>query len=304
MNAAVLIFDGRHLLWRTADAFRELSAEVNGSEMGTGAMYGFLSCAMKIHNRYGGTCVVAWEGEGNFRRDLWPQYKQRAKQDPEMEALANEMRAQELRLKAMLRAIGVRQYCGVGYEADDVIGTVARNATLKGMPVVIYSGDSDLRQLVNDNVTVVAPGYRHRSDVTYTAIEVEEKHGVPPDKIADLKALAGDSSDGIPGIRGIGPKTAAQAIQGLGGIEKIIRTAQKGAPMPIAERFRAPIAEGAETLRLFKRLTTIEVRATVRPINPKPSQSTLLRHLHTYRFRSLVAPAELHALMKMGEMVL
>jgi len=302
MNAAVLIFDGRHLLWRTADAFKDLSAEVNGRDMGTGAMYGFLSCAMKIHNRYGGMCMVAWEGQGNFRRKLWPAYKQRAEPDAEMKALADEMRAQELRLKAMLRAIGVRQYCGVGYEADDVIGTVARNATLKGMPVVIYSGDSDLRQLVNDNVTVVSPGYRSNSDKTYNALEVEEKHGVPPDKIADLKALAGDNSDGIPGIRGIGPKTAAQAIQGLGGIEKIIRAAQSGSPMPIPERFRAPISEGAEMIRLFKRLTTIETRAQMRLIDPKPDQATLLKHLRVYRFRSLMAPAELHGLMKMGEM--
>lgn len=301
MRGDALILDARHLLWRVADAFSDLHTEVNGEDLGTGGMYGFLAVAIKIHQRYGGQVFVAWEGSGNFRFDLYPEYKRKETPTPEGQELIDDMNNQEKRLKAMLRAMGVRQYSGDGFEADDVIGTLATLLSAKGKQVVIYSGDSDLRQLVNDNVTVVSPGYRGKEAV-YDQEAVEAKHGVIPGLLADMKALAGDSSDNIPGIRGIGPKTAVIAINTLGDLDGVIRAANEGAEgWPIAERHRQPVIDGAKTLRMFKKLTTIVCDCAVTSIPAKRSQKTLTQHLMAYRFRSLMAPLELKCLMAMGK---
>ncbi len=301
MKADVLIFDGRHLLWRTSDAFKDLSVDINGEQVGTGGVYGFLACALRIHARYGGAPVVAWEGYGNFRRDLYPDYKRREPPAPDQQEIISDMAIQEKRLMLILRSIGVLQYYGKGFEADDVIGSVAAVSANMGKSVVIYTGDSDLRQLVTEKITVVSPGYRRRGDVVYDSDEVESKHGVPPELLADLKALAGDKSDNIPGIRGIGPKIAATALRGATGIEDVIRAAQGSGPMAIPERFRKAIVDGADDIRLFKKLTTIETKASIGSIPTKRDSLMLRKQLMLYRFRSLIVPNEFNQLVRMGE---
>ena len=302
MRADLLIFDGRHLLWRTSDAFRELSAEVGDDVIGTGGMYGFLSIATKIHQRYGGESVVAWEGHGNFRRDLYPDYKKKAEPDEDTLALIHDMAKQEKRLKAMLRLMGVRQYYGDGCEADDVIGRLAKEASERDQIVIIYSGDSDLRQLVNDKVYTASPGFRGSQDTLYDKEAVLDKHGVPPGYIADLKALSGDNSDNIPGIRGIGPVTAAKLVQSFGPVGKIIKAAESGEKIkwPVAERFKEPIINGADDIRLFKKLTTIRTDMPWKEITPKRDKALLTKHLMAYRFRSLLASSEMCELMGMA----
>ena len=302
MRCDVLVVDGRHMLYRCADAFRDLSTEVGDETIGTGGMYGFLSVVVRVYRRYGGRVYVAWEGKRsrNFRRTLYEGYKKRSEPDPEMMAFLEDMGKQEIRLKAMLRAAGVRQHEGEGCEADDVIAWVARTLH-PDKRVIIYTGDSDLRQLVDERVTVVSPGFRGQ-DTVYNAAKVEEKHGVPPRLLADLKALAGDTSDGIPGLRGVGPKTAAQLCQAFGGVNKIIKAARapEGSPWPVAARFKPLIATSATDIRLFKQLTTVRADASVRAIERKRSRDTLLKHFRVYSFHSLLQPSELHDLMQMG----
>lgn len=304
MKADLLIFDGRHLLWRTSDAFRDLSAEVGDQVIGTGGIYGFLSVAIRVYQRYGGKVVVAWEGHGNFRRDIYPDYKRKDEPDEDTLELIRDMAGQEKRLMAILRALGVEQYLGKGCEADDVIGRLAHEASKDGKAVIIYSGDSDLRQLIDDNIRTVSPGYRG-DDTVYDKYKVLEKHGVPPGYVADLKALAGDSSDNIPGIKGIGPVTASKLIQAFGGINKVIKAASKATKeeWPVGERFRKPIIEQADDIKLFKRLTTIGTDLDWVCVTPKKNKKTLLAHFMAYRFKSLLAPAEMHELMEMGDVV-
>lgn len=302
MKCDVLILDGRHLLWRTSDAFRQLSANVGGVEIGTGGVYGFLAISLKIHNRYGGVTFVAWEAANrrdNFRFDLYPEYKAKEEPDEDTLALIKDMASQEKRLMAILRLMGVRQYMGVGCEADDVIGRLADK--FGDRRVVIYSGDSDLRQLVTENVTAVSPGYRGGRDTVYTPEAVEEKHGVPPKYIPDLKALAGDKSDNIPGAPGIGDVYAAKAISALGGVEEILSAAAEGGDAwPLTEKLREKTNSNADNIRLFKKLTTIKRDASMAAIAPKRDKKRLIKHLLAYKFRSLMGPAELGGLMNMA----
>jgi DNA polymerase-1 len=304
VKADILILDGRHLLWRTNDAFGMLSAELGDVEVATGGIYGFLSVAIRIHQRYGGRVIVAWEGRNNFRYKLYPEYKKKSEPDEERLGFLQEMSDQELRLKSILRAIGVEQYKGIRCEADDVIGRLAHRYAAAERRVVVYTGDSDLRQLVGDFVTVVAPGRRGNDAVFDSEEAVREKHEVSPPRLADLKALAGDGSDNIPGIKGVGPKTAAKLINAYGDVEDVIHAAKINEaakpPWPVAERFREPIAEAEDDIRLFKELTFIDGKREMALIAPNRNKKRLIRQLVLYKFRSLMAPAELNELMKMA----
>lgn len=300
MKNGLLIFDGRHLLWRTSDAFSDLCVEINDEVIGTGGVYGFLSVASRIHQKYKGKVIVAWEGRNNFRYKLYPSYKKREEPTPERLELIKDMKEQEQRIKLLLRSMGVDQYYGVGCEADDVIGRLCKDNRKKN--IVVYSGDSDLHQLANKKGTTIiaAPGYRGRPDKVYDYNAVEEKHEVKAEMIPDLKALAGDSSDTIPGIKGIGQKTAASLINEYGDIEKIIESAENKTWEKF-ERFRKTIAESKEELRLFKKLTTIKTNAKIKRIKTKRKQKDVVKQLMIYRFSSLLIASELKLLMKMGK---
>lgn len=304
MRADLLIIDGRHLLWRSCDAFQQLSIELeDGSELGTGGMYGFISVLLRVHNKYGGTPVIAWEGSGNFRYGLYKQYKKKdVPPTEEHMELVDEMSQQELRLKALLRLLGVPQYEAVGFEADDVIGTLAAKAAARGLTTGIYSGDGDLRQLVCDKTFTISPGFKGSPDKLYTkAAEVIAKDLVDPSLIPDLKALSGDNSDNIPGVYGIGPKTAAKAIQECGSVEAVVKAAQDGGKLGIPERFREPIVENADKIAMYKRLATIVCDATMRQIKPARDAKRVRMHFMAYKFRSLTEPAEWIGLMRLGK---
>jgi DNA polymerase-1 len=304
LKADTLIVDGRHALWRTSDAFKMLSAEVGGEIIGTGGMYGFLCLMIRIHQKYGGRMIVAWEGLTNFRKDLYPEYKRKTELDEEQVALIEDMREQEKRLKSLLRFLGVKQYYGDGCEADDVIGRLANEYSMdENSLVIIYSGDSDLRQLVKENVFVAAPGYQGAKDTLYDQQRVVEKHGVAPGYISDLKALAGDSSDNVPGIRGIGPKWASKLINTYGDIESVICGAmgERKAQWPLSERFKLVISDAKDDIRLYKKLTTICTDMPYKIIIAKPNVDTLLKYFKLYHFMSLQTTNEMRELMELGK---
>lgn len=302
MKGDLLVLDGRHLLWRTSDAFKDLSAKVDGEEMSTGGMYGFLTCAIRIHSKFGGRAVVAWEGKTNFRFGLYPQYKGRgAEPDPDRMNIIAEMDAQEQHLIQMLSLIGLEQYRGVDCEADDVIGRLSSEGVARGENVIIYSGDSDLRQLVRSGVFVVAPGFR--SDKLYDAKAVAEKHGVPPTLIAQLKALAGDHSDKIPGVPGIGEVTAAKLLNHYGSLRRVLMASFKPeGSWPETPRRRKLISDYWADVLLYYQLTRIRRDMDWEFIQPKPgSPGELTDALLRYRFASLVHPSEKKALRDMAK---
>ena len=298
----LLVSHGRHLLYRCTDAFKVLSAEVDGRNIPTGGVYGFLNTAIRTHARYGGTRVaVAWEGKGNFRLKLYPHYKGRDEvtDDARLEA-ARDMIAQEALLVELLQAVGVEQYKGKGCEADDVIGRLATEARTNGQTVYIYSGDSDLRQLVTDGIKTVS--HTPKGDAVYDEAVVIARHGVPPSLIAELKAIAGDSSDRIPGARGIGPVTAATLLSHYGSLEAVLAAAENSVPdWPETQRRRAIIAAAADDIRMFAELTRVRTDKAWTRVAPARSQARVVEMMRDLRFRSLLAPAELHQIMNLGK---
>lgn len=303
MPKRVTVVDGKNLLWRNADAFSELTAHVDGEELRTGGMYGFVSGLLRVRSRYRAPVIVAWEGENNFRLKLWPQYKAKRNEDktPAQEELAREVVASEGRLNELLSHAGVRQYYGVGCEADDVMATLTAVLRKASFDVVLYTGDSDLRQLAGPGVTIAAPGFGGAGDTIYTSKKVRERYGVTPRQLPALKALAGDSSDGIPGLPGIGEKTAAALLSVFGTIDKAIVFAKmRDKDWPVAERFKSVVSAGAETARLFLQLTTVKSDVKLKPVPVVPNRDEVVRLLTAYKFRSLSSAAELLDIMRLG----
>jgi 5'-3' exonuclease len=299
MKCDVLIMDGRHLLWRTSDAFKELEAEVEGKRTGTGGIYGFLACAIRVHGRYGGRMIVAWEGQGNFRMDLFPTYKGKdVPPDRDRAAEISEMSLQERELRRILKLLGVDQYEGRGCEADDVIARLARRAEGN---VIIYSGDSDLRQLVNENITCVSPGFKGGADSVYGEEAVLKRHGVPPKLLAQLKAIAGDTSDKIPGAAGIGAVTAAKLLNHYGSLKAVLKAACSDVEgWPETPRRRLLIREAAPKIRLYYKLTKIRDDLPWGFRRGEKSQKAVLERFKRLKFVSLSMPNELSALLKLG----
>lgn len=352
-----LIIDGRHLLWRTADAHKDLSVDIEGVDVPTGGIYGFLCVAIRVHARYGGRVVVTWEGqhgngphvwhkcdeercmicaghlqlctachqaeveleptcpaarrEPNFRFGLFPAYKGKQEAIPaERLELITEMMDQEDRLRLMLTSMGVEQYMGIGCEGDDVVGRLSMEWSSAGQHVYVYSGDSDLRQLVREEdhdcglVYVVAPETkkgRGVQDRVYNRDMVVEKHGVTPERMASLKALVG-GKDNLPGVPGVGKKSGVTLINHYGSLTDVLRAARAGAEdWPLSVRLRDAVAVAALDVITYYRVAKVRCDLGVELIEPLASQRMFLKQLTTYRFRSLMQPSELHSLMAMGE---
>jgi DNA polymerase-1 len=290
-----LIIDGRHLVYRTGDAFRTLSVETKeGDYVGTGVLFGFLSVLIRLKQEFGGRVYVAWEGDTNFRKTIYPEYKKRNKKplDDERLAILEDLREQEATLKGVLSQIGVRQFAGVDCEADDVIGTLATKASAHGLQVMIYSGDADVRQLVADSVLVASPG-KKGVDKVYDAEAVKGKHGVGPERIVDFKTLAGDSSDNIPGVRGVGPKRALEYLDAYATVEEVGAAAESG-ELKLTPKIKE--AFDVADLVLMKRLVTILTDAPMKALPVEKDHGALLITLAKFKLRSLLDPMKLKAL--------
>lgn len=327
LRADTLIVDGRHLLWRAADVHSDLSAPVDGVDIPTGGIYGFLSVLIRVHARYGGHVVVTWEGQGrddssggirppNFRFELYPAYKKKDQEIPSDQIeFVDEMIGQECRLKLMLQALGVKQYMGIGCEGDDVTGRLAREESEAGRIVVIYSGDGDLHQLlVYPNVYVAAPNTvgRKVSDRIYgnglTAkqkddglLEASEKHGVPVALLAALKALIG-GKDNLPGVPGVGKKWGTELLNHYGSLTSVLRAArsEEMGDWPLTPRLRGLVASSALDVIRYYKVAQIQTNVDIELIAPVRNQKLVLEMLRVYRFQSLAAPAEFHALMALA----
>ena len=224
--------------------------------------------------------AVVFDAAGKtFRSELYQQYKQN--RPPMPEDLAEQIQP----LHDWVRAMGLPLLCESGVEADDVIGTLAVQAAEAGAEVVIVTGDKDLAQLVNERITLLDT----MKNVRYDAAEVERKYGVPPRLMIDYLALMGDSSDNIPGVPGVGPKTAAKWLTEHGSLDQVIAKAEsiKG---KIGERLR----DNLEQLELSRQLATIrcdvELPQTPDQLRPgEPDNKTLAELYRRYGFRTWLA---------------
>ncbi|AKH90482.2 DNA polymerase I [Edwardsiella tarda] len=206
----LILVDGSSYLYRAYHAFPPLT---NGAGEPTGAMYGVLNMLRSLIMQYQPSHIaVVFDAKGKtFRDELFAEYKSHRPPMPD------DLREQIAPLHQMVQAMGLPLLVVPGVEADDVIGTLARRAEQAGRHVLISTGDKDMAQLVTPNITLI-------NTMTNTVLgpqEVFDKYGVPPELIIDFLALMGDASDNIPGVLGVGEKTAQALLQGIGGLQSI-----------------------------------------------------------------------------------
>ncbi|NOZ87473.1 MAG: DNA polymerase I [Deltaproteobacteria bacterium] len=242
-NEKLVLVDATHTIYRTYHAIRGLRSS---SGAPTNAIFGFTRILIKLIKEHAPCHIgLVFDAKGpTFRHKEYADYKAQRK-PPD-----TEMVEQIEPIKDMVRAFGLPVLERSGFEADDIIGTLAEIGRKRGMEVLIVGSDKDLMQLVGDRVKQFDPV----EEKLYGPKEVEEKWGVPPGRISDLLGLAGDSSDNIPGVPGIGPKTAADLIKRLGTIEDVIVGAGSIKPH---KKVYDKIKQNSEKARLSKRLAVI-----------------------------------------------
>ena len=221
LNRLILV-DGSSYLFR---AYHALPPLTNSKGLNTGAAKGVIGMIRKLVADYDGDqVVVIFDAKGpTFRHEMYADYK--ANRPP----MPDELREQIEPIHAAIKAMGLPLICIGGVEADDVIGTLSVEAASSGREVVISTGDKDMAQLVNDKVTLI----NTMNNTAMDSAGVVDKFGVPPELIIDLLALMGDKVDNIPGVAGVGEKTATALLQHLGGMTAIYQQLDAVAALPI-----------------------------------------------------------------------
>ena len=240
--ASLYLIDGHNVLYRTFFGVPRLTAP-DGTP--TNVVLGVARILLKILREERPDAIVAVfdSREPTPRHAIYPDYKANRLKTPE------DLAAQIPVVDEMIDALGVRRLSVAGAEADDIIGTLSRRAEERGMDVVIVSSDKDMYQLVSPRVKVRDGLKEH----TVGEAQVEEVFGVPPGKVADLLALAGDPSDNVPGVPGIGEKTASELIREFGSLDAVLAH-----PERLKGARREKIEKGADAARLALRLVTID----------------------------------------------
>ncbi len=251
----LVLFDGNALLHRAFHALPPLTLRTTGEMVG--AVYGFAQMLFKVLGELNPThYAVAFDVKGpTFRHQLFNEYK--AHRPPTPMELVNQV----VRVKELVEAFNIPIFEIEGYEADDILGALSHQAAQQDVDTVIVTGDADTMQLVTPQVKVLYPKPRRSfSDtVLYDETAVSQKYGVNPERITDLKGLMGDSSDNIPGVAGIGEKTAVKLIQQFGAIEDIYEHIDEVTPA----RLRDILIKNEAIARQSKELATIVVETPV-----------------------------------------
>jgi len=216
----------------------------------TSVIYGFLNMLFKIiRDEKPDYLVIAMDSKSKtFRHDLFADYKANRQKMPD------EISYQIPILKEIINYLGVELIEKPGYEADDIMGSLSKIAESINIESYIVSGDKDMLQMVNDNIIVYSPGNRFKPTTKFQKDNVKEKMGVYPDRVIDLLSLIGDSSDNIPGVRGVGPKTAIKLIEEFDNIENILNNVDNIKN----ERIKNLIKDNIDDLILSKELVTIK----------------------------------------------
>ena len=244
-NNSLLLIDGHSLTYRAFYAMPGLSAS-NGAK--TGALTGFLNMLLKFIDELKPEYLAfAFDlSRPTKRLELFPEYKADRQKMPE------DLEEQFAYIYQLLEILKIPVISVEGYEADDCIGTIAKNASSKGIDVNIISSDRDLIQIISDKVHLLCPNNTGKTLIVHDVDYVKEKYGFTPEFIVDFKALAGDKSDGIPGAKGIGDKTAVKLISEFGTAENILANVDK-----IKGRAGKSIKESEDLVRLSKTLAKI-----------------------------------------------
>ena len=248
MSERVLyLIDGNSLAYRAFFALPESIATSDGRP--TNAIFGFASMLVKLITDHGvAPTVVVWDAGSSGRKEVYAEYKATRSKQPDL------LREQWPSLSPLVEAFGYTNYRVDGYEADDVIASIAERAREAGIPVMIVTGDRDAFQLVGDGVRVMATARGITETKLYDREAVLERYGIEPERIPDFWGLKGDTSDNIPGIPGIGEKTATQLLQKFGDLETVLASVDE---ISGAKR-KQNLTEFADDARVSKVLATVK----------------------------------------------
>ena len=283
-NAPLILVDGSSYLYR---AFHALPPLTNSKGLPTGAVKGVINMMRRLQKDYpNSTTAVIFDAKGKtFRDDIYSDYK--ANRPP----MPDDLRLQIEPIHNIIKAMGMPLISIEGVEADDVIGTYALQASKNQQSVIISTGDKDIAQLVNEHISLV-------NTMTDTHLDREgviSKFGIPPELIIDYLALLGDKSDNIPGVPGVGEKTALGLLQGLGGLDAIYQRLDEVAGLSFrgAKTMAAKLEEHKELAYLSYTLATIktdvEVDLDVNQLaNQEPDQSQLLKYFQDMEFKTWI----------------
>jgi DNA polymerase I len=277
------LIDGNSLVYRAFFALPESIATSRGQP--TNAIFGFASMLVKIISDYGvKPTLVVWDAGMSGREEVYDEYKAGRRERPDL------LSEQWPHLHPLVESFGYENVKVPGYEADDVIATLARRAHGQGLEVMVVTGDRDLFQLIEPGVRVMATGRGITDTKIYDRDAVLDRYGIPPDLVPDFVGLKGDTSDNIPGVPGIGDKTASQLLQEWGDLEGVLSNidAISGA------KRKQNLTEHAENARISKELATaqrdIELDIDVVHVAAREPDRSRLRE--TFREFELRAPLE------------
>ncbi|OCA60162.1 DNA polymerase I [Aeromonas piscicola] len=286
----LILVDGSSYLYRAFFASQQADLRTS-TGLPSGAVRVMANMMRSLRKQYPDCHVaVVFDAKGKtFRDDIYPEYKATRASMPD------DLRSQVAPIHQMIKAMGFPFLMVEGVEADDVIGTLARQATEKQLPVLISTGDKDMAQLVSDHVTLIDT----MKDVKTDREGVIEKFGVPPELIIDYLALMGDKVDNIPGMTGVGEKTALALLQGIGSIDEIAANLDKVAALGFrgSKAFADKFREQEEQVRLSYVLATIktdvELEQSLEELLLKPvDKESLLAVYREYELRNLIKELE------------
>ncbi|HWK29922.1 MAG TPA: DNA polymerase I [Solirubrobacter sp.] len=242
----LFLIDGNSLAYRAFFALPESISTSDGRP--TNAIFGFASMLVKILTEYGQVpTVVVWDAGMSGRKELSPDYKAQRSSRPDL------LKLQWPHLRPLVEAFGYRNVSVEGFEADDVIAALTEQAKQKGIPVMVVTGDRDAYQLVDDGVRIMSTSRGVTDTKVYDREGVIERYGIPPELVPDFIGLKGDTSDNIPGVPGIGDKTASDLLKRFGDLETVLGSVDE---ISGAKR-KQNLTEHADAARLSKQLATM-----------------------------------------------
>lgn len=280
-----LLVDGYNMAFRAFYGMPELT---RADGFPTGALHGWIKTMWRLQDQEkpDGMLVFFDLGGSQDRLALHPEYKAQRKETPEP------LEKQIPLIKDLTRAMGLVGIELDGVESDDLLASQARMLAAAGHDVLIVSADKDFAQCVDDRIKILLPPPTANPKLGWRVLDaagVKEKFGVPPAQIAEYLALIGDTSDNIPGINGVGPKTAAKWFEEFQTLEGIIAGVGNLKP----ERFREAVARDADRLRMNLKLTTLSGRSPLPHVGPgEPQAAKLFALLETLEMRSSLTEAQ------------
>ena len=244
MKQKLMLIDASPIFYKAFFAVPPLTSK-NG--IPTNAVYGFMSTLIKILKTYKPThLVVCFDNKSDYRKKLYSEYK------ADREQMKSDLKVQIPILKEMVKTMGIPIAELVGYEADDLIGMLSKWGESKGADVLIISPDKDMAQLVNENIKILSLGKQKIPDRILGPDEIKVQFELDPKYIVDLLALSGDLSDGIPGVKGVGEKTAIKLIKEFGHVEQIFENIDK-----VKGSLKDKLKDGKDVCLMSKQLATI-----------------------------------------------